>query len=271
MTAGDASPKPLSRFTDRVVIVTGSSAHGIGFASARRIGQEGGRVVVNGRHQDRVDVAVKELRDEGIDAVGVSGDLEDPSTSTALVDAALERFGRLDGLVNTIGGAGSSPAPLLSLTRDTYLSTVATNTWGMLALVQEAVPRAMAQQGGAIVNISSTTVNKTSPRMGAYAAGKSALNALTRTLARDLSSSGIRVNAIAPSVTRSEGNRRIWADDDGATAGKEYPLGRIGNPEDQAAAVAFLLSDDAAWITGVVIDVDGGNHLLGGGWTPMKQ
>ncbi len=122
-----------------------------------------------------------------------------------------------------------------------------------------------------MVNISSGTVHKTTPSMIAYAAAKSALNAIPRTLASDLGPLGVRVNAVAPGLTRTHATRAMWQSDDGEAAGRNLLLGRLTRAEDIANACVFLLSDDACQITGQVIDVDGGNHLMGGGWTPMTD
>ncbi|MGH9289771.1 MAG: SDR family NAD(P)-dependent oxidoreductase, partial [Acidimicrobiales bacterium] len=154
--------------------------------------------------------------------------------------------------------------------RAAYLKTVELNTWGTIALVQQALRGGLADGGGAIVNVSSGTVNKTTPSMIAYAAAKAALNAVTRTLARDLGPLGVRVNAVAPGLTKTSGTRSMWAADDGHAIERNLLLGRLTTADDIANACVFLLSDEAASITGVVIDVDGGNHLQSGGWTPMS-
>jgi NAD(P)-dependent dehydrogenase (short-subunit alcohol dehydrogenase family) len=147
---------------------------------------------------------------------------------------------------------------------------VALNTWPTLALIQEAMAHGLAEGGGSIVNISSGSPGKTTPVMAAYAAAKSALNALTRTLANDLGARGVRVNAVSPGLTRTEGTRSMWEDDDGTAAGANLLLGRMTEPDDVAAATAFLLSHEAASITGVLLDVDAGNHVSSGSWSPFR-
>jgi NAD(P)-dependent dehydrogenase (short-subunit alcohol dehydrogenase family) len=120
-----------------------------------------------------------------------------------------------------------------------------------------------------VVNISSGSPRKTTPSMVAYAAAKAALNALTRTMAADLAARGVRVNAVSPGLTRTTGTRSHWEADGGRAAGAQLLLGRLTEAEDIAAAAVFLLSGDARQITGVVLDVDGGNHLGAGGWSPL--
>jgi 2,3-dihydro-2,3-dihydroxybenzoate dehydrogenase len=119
------------------------------------------------------------------------------------------------------------------------------------------------------VTISSGSPRKTTSAMVSYAAAKAALNAMTRTIAADVASQGVRMNAVSPGLVRTTATRPIWKTDDGAAAGSALPLGRLTEAEDIAAAVCFLLSDDARQITGITLDVDGGNHLSSG-WTPIR-
>jgi NAD(P)-dependent dehydrogenase (short-subunit alcohol dehydrogenase family) len=158
----------------------------------------------------------------------------------------------------------------MSIDRETLLSTIGLNTWTALVLIQAAMRRGLAENGGAVVNISSGTVKKTTPMMIAYSAAKSSLNAMTRTLARDLGPQGVRVNGVAPGLTRSTATKSMWEADGGQAAGANLPLRRLTDADDIANAAVFLLSDQARQITGVVIDVDGGNHLMGG-WSPIPQ
>jgi NAD(P)-dependent dehydrogenase (short-subunit alcohol dehydrogenase family) len=257
------------RFRGKVAIVTGSSHDpSIGRSTASRLAREGASVIINGRSDEQLRTAERELRDEGLEVAGVAGSLQDDATAGRLVAAAIDRHGRLDAVVNTVGGTRYQGSPR-EIDRAAYLKTVELNTWGSIALIQEALRGGLADGGGAVVNVSSGTVNKTTPSMIAYAAAKAALNAVTRTLARDLGPLGVRVNAVAPGLTKTSGTRSMWESDDGAGAARNLVLGRLTTADDIANACAFLLSDEAASITGVVIDVDGGNHLQGGGWTPM--
>ena len=266
----DEPTLPTGRFEGKVAIVTGASTDpGIGTACARRLAAEGASVVINARGPERLGETARRLRDEGLRVVGVAGPAGDPTVPARLLDAALDSFGRVDLLVNAVGGVpfvGSA----LDLSREDYLSTIALNTWPALALVQEAMARGLADGGGAVVNISSGSPLKTTPTMAAYAAAKSALNALTRTLANDLGRQGVRVNAVSPGLTRTEATRDMWGHDGGAAAGRHILLGRLTEAADVAAAVAFLLSDEAASITGVLLDVDGGNHVDTGSWSPFS-
>ncbi len=258
------------RFDGKVAIVTGASTDpGIGTATARRLALEGGSVVINARSEPRLRSAERALQNQGLEVVACPGDAEDAATSSFLVETAIETFGRIDLLVNAVGGApfvGSA----LTLSRDDLLRTVTLNTWPALSLIQEAMARGLADEGGAIVNISSGSPKKTTPSMASYAAAKAALNALTRTLAHDLGRRGVRVNAVSPGLTKTHATKDIWGADDGRAAGHNLLLGHLTEAEDIAAAVAFLLSDEARSITGVLLDVDAGNHVDIGSWSPFS-
>jgi NAD(P)-dependent dehydrogenase (short-subunit alcohol dehydrogenase family) len=257
-----------NRFSGQVAVLPGSTADpSIGRACARRLGREGAAVVINGRDEAALAATERDLRDEGIAVAAVAGSMEDEGTPARLVEAAVSQFGRIDLVVNTIGGTrfqGSFEA----MDRAGFMDTIALNTWPTLALIKAAVGGGLTEGGGAIVNISSGSPRKTTPTMIAYAAAKAALNALTRTLAADLGSRGVRVNAVSPGLTKTTATGVMWKGDDGRAAGANVVLGRLTEADDIAAAATFLLSDDARQITGVVLDVDGGNHLASG-WTPI--
>jgi len=258
-----------ARFSGRVAIVTGSTAEpSIGRSCAFRLAREGAAVVVNGRDADRVASTEAALRAEGHDALGVVGSMDTEAAVCRLTDRAVEAFGRIDLLVSTVGGA---PYPLSfdAISEAELLETYRLNTWPAVALIRAGMARGLGDGGGSVVTISSGSPRKTTSAMVAYAAAKAALNAMTRTIAADLAGKGVRVNAVSPGLVRTTATRSIWKADAGAAAGSNLPLGRLTEADDIAAAVCFLLSEDARQITGITLDVDGGNHLSSG-WTPIR-
>ncbi|MBV8462696.1 MAG: SDR family oxidoreductase [Acidimicrobiales bacterium] len=257
------------RFADRVAIVTGSTADpSIGRSCALRLAREGAAVVVNGRDADRVAATERFMRSEGLSVVGVVGSMDSEAAVAALTDRAVEAYGRIDLLVSTLGGA-PYPRPFDAIDEEELLETFRRNTWPAVVLIRAALARGLGAHGGAVVSISSGSPHKTTSAMLSYAAAKAALNAMTRTMAADLAGRGVRVNAVSPGLVRTTATRGIWEPDGGAGAGAALPLGRLTEADDVAAAVCFLLSDDARQITGINLDVDAGNHLARG-WTPIR-
>jgi NAD(P)-dependent dehydrogenase (short-subunit alcohol dehydrogenase family) len=257
------------RFSGQVSIVTGSTADpSIGRSCAFRLAREGASVVINGRDEDRVASTEADLRSEGFDVVGVVGSMDTEPAVAVLTDRAMEAFGRIDLIVSTLGGA---PYPLSfdAISEAQLLETYRLNTWPAIALIRAALARGLGDDGGSVVTISSGSPHKTTSAMVAYASAKAALNAMTRTIASDLADKGVRVNAVSPGLVRTTATRPTWEADSGAAAGSALPLGRLTEAGDIAAAVCFLLSDDARQITGITLDVDGGNHLSRG-WTPIR-
>src|SRR5271156_179286 len=258
------------RFSGRVAIVTGSTADpSIGRSCALRLAREGASVVINGRDQDRVASTEGAFRAEGLDVVGVGGSMDTEPAVALPTDRAMETFGRIDLIVSTVGGA-PHPLPFDDISEEQLLETFRLNTWPTLALIRAALARGLGDTAGSVVAISSGSPRKTTSTMVSYAAAKAALNAMTRTIAADLASQGVRMNAVSPGLVRTTATRPIWKGDGGAAAGSALPLGRLTEAEDIAGAVCFLLSDDARQITGITLDVDGGNHLSSG-WTPIRQ
>ncbi|MFD9502341.1 SDR family oxidoreductase [Streptomyces sp. NPDC060035] len=247
------------RFEGRVAIVTGAS-RGIGLATARRIVQEGGFVCITGRKKPALADAVQELGGPDV-AMWMAGSADDTEHQRATVDAVLERFGSLDLLVNN---TGINPAfhRIVDTPLDTAATILNTNVLAAIGWAQHAVAAGLAERDGAIVNVASVAGLKPADRIGVYGASKAALMHLTQQLALELSPR-IRVNAVAPAVVRTRFAAPLFADkDDEVTA--TYPMKRLGEPEDVAAAITFLLSRDAAWITGQVLTIDGGLTLTGG-------
>jgi 3-oxoacyl-[acyl-carrier protein] reductase len=257
------------RFSGQVAVVTGSTADpSIGRACAFRLAREGASVVVNGRDEERVRSTEAALRAEGFAAAGVAGSMDNEDAATRLVDRAVGAFGRIDLVVSTVGGA-PYPRSFDAISEAQLLETFRLNTWPAVALIRAALRGGLGDHsGGSVVVISSGSPRKTTSAMVSYASAKAALNAMTRTMAADLAAR-VRVNAVSPGLVRTTATRSIWQADGGEAAAANLPVGRLTEAEDVAAAVCFLLSDDARQITGVTLDVDGGNHL-GSGWTPIR-
>jgi 3-oxoacyl-[acyl-carrier protein] reductase len=252
----------MRRFEDAVAIVTGSSK-GIGLATAGQLASEGARVVINARGQDDLDNAVKELEAAGYEALGIAGDVFDETTPERLVDGAVERFGRVTHLVPNVGILHHY-GPLLTIKRQRFVDTVIGNTWFAVELIQRAAQAGMADARGSVCVISSIGAEVTSPVIAAYDAAKALLNSLTRALARELGPSGIRVNIVAPGLIRTPTAEFVIKGEREHQEAAILPLRRIGEPEEIASAIAFLLSNDAAYVTGSTLVVDGGRLLVGG-------
>jgi 3-oxoacyl-[acyl-carrier protein] reductase len=249
------------RFADAVAIVTGSSK-GIGLAVARQLASEGARVVLNARGQAELDGAVKQLEAEGYAALGVAGDVFDETTPRRLVDGAVKRFGRVTHLVPNVGIAHHY-GPLLAIERKAFVETVIGNTWFAVELVQRAVQAGMVEAKGSVCVISSIGAEITSPVIAAYDGAKGLLDSLSRALARELGPRGIRVNIVAPGLIRTPTAAFVIKGERGRQEAAILPLKRVGEPEEIASAIAYMLSDDASYVTGSTLVVDGGRLLVG--------
>ncbi|QCR18165.1 SDR family NAD(P)-dependent oxidoreductase [Agrococcus sp. SGAir0287] len=242
----------------RVALVTGATS-GIGAEIARRLVGDGWHVVVHGRSAERGTALVAELAPH---ATLVVADLRDDGAADEIVAEVLAERGRLDALVSN--AAVDHAAPLLDVPAADVRATFATNALAAIAMLQ-AAGRAMrdAGRGGSIVQITSRLASIGVPTMGIYSATKGALQSLTTAAAVELAPHGIRVNAVAPGMTRTPLYDE-WVARQSDPAATEHrvaaaiPLGRIATPADVAAAVAYLVRDDAAYVTGVTIPVDGG-------------
>ncbi|GLF99458.1 SDR family NAD(P)-dependent oxidoreductase [Streptomyces yaizuensis] len=244
----------LKRFEGYAVLITGG-AQGIGEGIARRLASEGARVLIADIDAEAAGKTAADIPH----AESVVCDVADSAQADAAVAYAVERFGRLDTLVNN-AFAGGGDAPRFEEEPDAnWTYTLDVSLMGALRFARAALPHLEASGRGSIVNIGSVNA-EVGFGSHAYSAAKAGLASLTRTLAGDACPRGVRVNQINPATIRT----RVW---EGREQGLEelgrkfFPLGRVGEPEDVAAAVAFLASADAAWITGTTLRVDGG--LLG--------
>lgn len=245
-------------FTGRVALVTGGS-RGIGRAIAEDILSRGGRVVLTARNDEPLQGAVRDLDASGR-AVAVAGNSDDPDHRAEAVSCAIEAFGRLDYLVNN---AATNPqhGPLVEADLGAVGKIMSVNVVAPLGWIQEAWRAWMAEHGGVVVNVASLGGLRPAPLIGAYNTSKAAVIQMTRQLGLELAP-GVRVNAIAPAVVKTRFARALYEGRE-ADVSSAYPLQRLGVPEDAAAAVRYLLSDEAGWVTGETLVLDGGMSLVG--------
>jgi NAD(P)-dependent dehydrogenase (short-subunit alcohol dehydrogenase family) len=248
------------RLEGRVAIITGAS-RGIGLAIAHRLVREGARVCLTARNEEPLLMAITGFPDGS--AIAVAGKVDSLDHCDEVLEKVAGEFGRLDVLVNN---AGINPVygPLLGLDLNAARKIMDVNVFSALMWIQQACQHDTLgfRERGSIINLSSVAAQTPSQGIGLYGISKAALEHLTRTLAVELGPD-IRINAVAPAVVKTQFARALYEGRE-AEVSALYPLRRLGNPDDVAAAVAFLASPDAAWITGQIFNIDGG-LLVGGG------
>ena len=240
----------MDKLTGKVAIVTGASA-GIGHAIAKRLAQEGAAVVVNyGKSADKAKAVVAEIEAKGGKALAMQANMSQVADARRLVRDTVQRFARLDILVNNAAIAFNKP--LIETTEREFDQIFALNTKGPYFAMQEAAN--VIADGGRIVNISTGGTHLGLPGATAYLGTKAALEQFTKGLAHELASRGVTVNTVSPGFTDTA---MLW-DSFRETAAQMTPLRRLGKPRDIADVVAFLVSDEARWLTGQTIQASGG-------------
>jgi len=245
------------RLAGKVAVVTGAST-GIGTGIARGLAEAGASVVVNyAGDRAGADRVVAEIVGKGGEAVAVRGDVSKAADVERLLEEAVRAFGRLDVLVNNAGVYAFGPFE--SITEKEFRRHYDVNVLGPILTVREAL-RHFGPDGGSVINISSIVGSRPLPTTSLYASTKAALENLTMSLSVELAPRKVRVNAVAPGHTESEGTAAmgLFEGEEGKRMAGNTPLGRIGTPDDVAPAVVFLASDESRWITGEIIRASGG-------------
>ena len=251
--------KNVPDLESKTVVVTGGS-RGIGAAIARGAARGGARVAIGYREQSPAAMAVvRQIQDGGGTAVAIQADISNPTEAERLIRTAEDELGAIDGLVNNAGIMPSSP--LTELGNEEWGSVLGTNLSGAFFCSRAAVPGMVARGRGSIVMISSRLGQVGWPELAHYSASKAGLLGLTKSMARELGPKGIRVNAVAPGFTVTDMTRDIVETESGQRRLAELPASRFPEPEDVAAAVLFLLSDDASAFFGQTLNPNGGGFM----------
>jgi dihydroanticapsin dehydrogenase len=252
----------MDRLRGKVAIITGAGS-GIGAKTAEIFAREGAKVALADIRQEGIQAAARHIEEGRGEALLVPTDVRVADEARKMVERTIERFGKLDILVNS-AGVRASRSTVVSLTEAEFDQTVAVDLKGVWLCSKYAIPEMVRGGGGTIVNISSISASVGQPLQGIYNAAKGGVEVLTKCMAVDFAKHKIRCNNVNPGWVRTEMNRQELAEMQ-ARGGKDWeevlrlhPLGRIGEPEDVAWAIVYLVSDEASWVTGTSIYVDGG-------------
>lgn len=250
--------KSIFTFIGRTAIVTGAT-RGIGKSIAIQLARAGVKVAVVGRNAERAENVVSQIMLEGGTALKIIGDISSEEECERIVKETADQFGGIDILVNCAGNLTSTK--IEDITRHEWDNIISTNLSGTFFMIQKAIPYLEKSKAGRVINISSNA-----GRMGGYAnsqaytATKGGIIAITKGIARQLAPKNITVNVVCPGTTITEMSQ-LYDDKTKATLLSRIPMGRLGQPEDTAAAVCFFASEEAGWITGATLDVNGGMYM----------
>ncbi|PWT90695.1 MAG: hypothetical protein C5B55_09365 [Blastocatellia bacterium] len=247
------------KFANKVAFVTGATS-GIGHACALAFAAEGARLACVGRNEEALKAVSREITNLGTDVLPIRADVSSDDEAANAVSRAVEQFGGIDVLVNAAGHISSGTIETTELSAWDEMLNV--NVRAVFHLMQRAMP-SLIERRGSIVNVSSVTGLRAFPGVLAYCVSKAALDQLTRCASLEMAAKSVRINAVNPGVVVTQIHKRGGMDQEAYDAFLErskttHPLGRVGRPEEIAALVLFLASDEASWITGATYSIDGG-------------
>ena len=250
------------QFSGKAVLVTGATS-GIGKACAMAFAKQGARVACVGRKQSALATVLEDIKGNGGDALPIKADLAVVDEADGALRQTVEAFGGLDVLVNAAGHISSGT--IENTSDEAWDDMMNINVRAAFRLMRQAMPHLIERKGN-VVNVSSVTGLRSFPGVLAYCVSKAAVDQLTRCSALDVAAKGVRINAVNPGVVVTEIHKRGGMNNDAYEAFLEHsksthPLGRVGQPDEIAALVTFLASDEARWITGATYSIDGGRHL----------
>jgi 3-oxoacyl-[acyl-carrier protein] reductase len=253
----DSKVPTYSDLAGKVAVVTGGSG-GIGAATCKVLASNGVKVAVNGREGAKIHSVVDEIRSAGGEALGVAADCTDLAAIERMRKQTEEELGPVEVVTAFAGGGRARPGALAQTTEEEWHSTVDANLTATFLTLKSFLPGMIERGGGSIVTMASSAARFPTGAPAPYAAAKAGVIMLTRQVANEVGTYGVRVNCLAPHTVLVERTRRFMTEEQQRRIAAEIPLGRLGTPEDVALAALFLASESSSWITGVTLDVAGG-------------